>query len=127
MNSTKVYLRVMGVYWSVFGLITIFKPGLMDMFQTQAGIDAKTAFSDHVWGHDGFDILALCTLLFALSRETVSKNMLRAVAVAALMVTIAITISLTTTSYWNPMFIGSGVGCFVFVVWGLILASKRTS
>lgn len=124
MNS-KIYLRVMAAYWGVFGLITIFKPDIMKMFQSQAGIDAGTVFSDHVWLHGGFDILALCILLIALSRETVSKNMLRAAALAALMPAIAIAESMLATQYWNPMFIGSGIGCFVFVPWGLLLASKK--
>src|SRR5215467_11958040 len=116
--STKTYFIAMGAYWLVFGLITIFHPKLMDLFQTENGVNAKTSFSDHVWLHGGFDIVALCVLLFALSREKVSRNVLRATALAALMPTIAIAYSLTQTSFWNPLFIGAGAGCFVFVVWG---------
>jgi hypothetical protein len=66
----------------------------------------------------------LSVLLFVLSRETVSRNLLRATAVMALLTTIAIMSSLITTSYWNLLFIGAGLGCFAFVVWGLILARK---
>jgi len=121
---TKLYLTCMALYWFIFGLITTFYPKLMDLFQTETGINAKTAYSDHVWRHDGFDILGLSVLLFVLSRETVSRNLLRATALVALLTTIAIISSLVTTPYWNPLFIGAGLGCFAFVVWGLILARK---
>lgn len=123
-KSSRIYLICMCLYWLVFGLITTFSPSLMDMFQTEEGINAKTAFSNHVWTHDGLDIIAFCIILFALSRETVSRNILRAVALAALMPTIGIFYSLITTPYWNPLFIGSGLGCFAFVVWGFVLAGR---
>jgi len=122
--ATKVYFTCMALYWLIFGLITAFYPKLMDLFQTDVGINAKTAYSDHVWRHDGFDILGLSVLLFVLSRETVSRNMLRATATVALLTTIAIISSLITTSYWNALFIGAGLGCFIFVAWGLLLARK---
>ena len=122
---TKIYFVAMGIYWLAFGLITIFYPKLMDLFQTEAGVNAKTTFSDHVWRHDGFDIVALSILLFALSREMVSRNILRATALAALMTTIAIVSSLMTTPYWNSLFIGAGTGCFAFVIWGFVLAAKK--
>ena len=114
----------MALYWFIFGLITTFYPKLMDLFQTQTGINAKTDFSDHVWRHDGLDILGLSVLLFALSREKVSRNLLRAASIVALLTTIAISFSLITTSYWNPLFIIAGAGCFAFVVWGFVLAAK---
>ena len=123
-NKTRIYLTSMAAYWLVFGLITIFYPKMMDMFQSETGVGAKTSFSDHVWLHGGFDIIALCVLLFALSNEAVSRNILRATAIAALMPTIAITYSLLTTRFWNPLFIGAGLGCFAFVVWGFVLAGK---
>ena len=122
--ATKLYFTCMALYWFVFGLITTFYPRLMDMFQTETGVNAKTAFSDHVWRHDGFDILGLSVLLFVLSRETVSRNLLRATAVVALLTTIAIASSLITTPYWNSIFIGAGLGCFVFVIWGFMLSEK---
>ena len=122
--ATKLYFTCMALYWFIFGLITTFYPKLMDLFQTEAGISAKTAFSDHVWRHDGFDILGLSVLLFVLSRERVSRNLLRATAVVALLTTIAIVSSLLTTFYWNPLFIVAGIGCFGFVVWGLMLARQ---
>ena len=123
-NKTKPYFLAMTAYWLVFGLITIFYPAIMDMFQTENGVAAKTTFSNHVWLHGGFDIVALCVLLFALSREAVSRNVLRATALAALMPTIAITYSLVGTTYWNPLFIGAGLGCLAFVAWGFFLAGK---
>ena len=123
-NKTRIYFTSMGAYWLVFGLITIFYPKMMDMFQSETGVGSKTSFSDHVWLHGGFDIVALCVMLFALSREAVSRNILRATAIAALMPTIAITYSLLRTSFWNPLFIGAGLGCFAFVVWGFVLAVK---
>jgi hypothetical protein len=125
--ATKLYFTCMSLYWLIFGLITTFYPKLMDLFQTDTGINAKTAFSDHVWRHDGLDILGLSVLLFVLSRETVSRNLLRATAAVALIATIAIISSLITTPYWNPLFIGAGFGCFAFVIWGLILARKVAS
>ena len=124
-NRTKVYFIAMGVYWLVFGLITIFYPKMMDMFQTENGVNSKTIFSDHVWLHGGFDIVALCVILFALSRQSVNRNILRATAIAALMPTIAISYSLISTSFWNPLFIVAGLGCFAFVIWGLVLAGKN--
>lgn len=124
MNKPKTYLLAMAAYWIVFGLITTFYPALMDLFQTQEGISAKTTFSDHVWMHGGLDIISLCVVLFALSGEVVSKKILQAAAIAALMPTLAITYSLIATPYWNPLFIVAGLGCFAFVVWGFVLASK---
>jgi len=123
-KATRLYLTCMGLFWLVFGLITTFYPKLMDMFQKEEGINAKTAFSNHVWSHDGLDIISLCIVLFALSLETVSRSIVRAAALAALMPTIGITYSLLTTSYWNNLFIGAALGCFAFVIWGLVLAGK---
>ncbi len=123
-NPTKLYFIAMGAFWLVFGIITTFFPALMNLFQTQTGINAVTSYSDHIWRHDGFDIISISVLLFALSRETVSRNMLRAAAVVALLVTVAIMSSLFTTSYWNMLFIVPGLSCFAFAVWGFMLAAK---
>jgi hypothetical protein len=123
-NNTRMYFVLFGAYWFVFGLITIFYPKLMDLFQTDEGIMSKTAFSDHVWMHGGLDIVSLCVMVFALSRETVSKNIVRATALAALMPTAAITYSLVATSYWNPMFMVAGAGCLAFAVWGFMISAK---
>jgi hypothetical protein len=123
-NSAKVYFIAMAAFWFVFGIITTFFPALMNMFQTEAGINAVTSYSNHIWRHDGFDIIAISVLLFALSRETVSRNILRATAIVALLVTIAIMSSMLSTPYWNMLFLVPGISCFAFVVWGFVLAAK---
>jgi len=123
-NPTKVYFIAMGAFWFVFGIITTFCPVLLNMFQTETGINAVTTYSDHIWRHDGFDIIAISVLLFALSRETVSRNILRAATVVALLDTIAIISSLLTTPYWNMLFLVPGVSCFAFAVWGFMLSLK---
>ena len=122
--NTKIYFIAMAAFWLIFGLITTFYPALMNMFQTETGISAVTTYSDHIWRHDGFDIIAISVLLFALSRESASRNMLRAAAVVALLVTAAILSSLLTTPYWNILFLVPGVSCFAFAVWGFMLAAK---
>jgi hypothetical protein len=123
-NQTKVYFIAMGAFWLVFGIITTFYPVLMNMFQTDTGISAVTTYSDHVWRHDGFDILAISVMLFALSREAVSRNILGAATIVALLVTIAIISSLLTTPYWNMLFLVPGVSCLAFAIWGFMLAAK---
>ena len=98
----------------------------MDLFQTEEGIQAKTAFSNHIWRHDGLDIIAVCILLFSLSQQTsLSPNLIRASALATLMPAIAIAYSLIATPYWNPLFIGAGLACVAFVIWGFVLASRN--
>ena len=73
-NPTKVYFIAMAAFWFVFGIITAFYPALMNLFQTETGVNAVTVYSDHIWRHDGFDIIAISVLLFALSRENVSRG-----------------------------------------------------
>ncbi|HMG92141.1 MAG TPA: hypothetical protein VK589_18925 [Chryseolinea sp.] len=126
-NTTNIYFIAMAAFWFIFGMVTTFYPPLMNMFQTETGISAVTTYSDHIWRHDGFDIIAISVLLFALSRETVSRNMLRAAAVVALLVTTAILSSLLTTPYWNMLFLVPGLSCFAFAVWGFMLAAKARS
>jgi hypothetical protein len=123
-NPTRVYFIAMAAFWLVFGLITTFYPALMNLFQTETGINAVTTYSDHVWRHDGLDIIAISVLLFALSRETVSRNILRATTIVALLVTIAIISSILTTPYWNMLFLVPGLSCIGFAVWGFMLAAK---
>jgi len=123
-NPTKVYFLAMSAFWFVFGLITTFYPALMNMFQTETGINAVTAYSDHIWRHDGFDIIAISVLLFALSRETVSRAVLWAAITVAMLVTVAILSSILTTPYWNMLFLVPGLSCFAFAVWGYILAAR---
>ena len=52
-NPAKVYFIAMSAFWLVFGLITTFYPALMNLFQTQTGINSVTSYSDHIWRHDG--------------------------------------------------------------------------
>jgi hypothetical protein len=123
-SKTRTFFVIMAAYWLVFGLITTFYPRLMDLFQTELGRNAKTAFSNHIWLHDGLDIMAISVLLFALSRESMSRNILRAAAVVAALVTFAIAYSLLSTPYWSVLFVVPAIGCFFFAIWGLVLASK---
>jgi hypothetical protein len=97
---------------------------MMNMFQTETGINAVTIYSNHIWLHDGIDILCITVLLFALSRETASRNMVRAAAIVALLVTLAISYGLLSTSYWNMLFLIPGLCCLAFAVWGFMLAGK---
>jgi hypothetical protein len=129
MNTTRaqLYLKLMASYWMVFGLITAFYPRLMDLFQTTEGINAKTVFSDHVWLHGGFDILAFCVLLFALAREAPSRKVIGAVGVAALMPTLAIGYSFAATPFWSPLFLVAGAGCLAVAVWGLVLSNAQAA
>ena len=123
-QPTKIYLTAMAAFWFIFGIITTFFPALMKLFQTETGISAVTTYSDHIWRHDGLDIIAISVLLYTLSRETVSRNIIRAVAVVALLVTFAIISSLLTTPYWNMLFLVPGLSCFAFAIWGFMLANK---
>ena len=123
-NPTKVYFISMSAFWFVFGLITTFYPALMNMFQTEAGLNAVTTYSNHIWRHDGFDIIAISVLLFALSREKVSRNILWAAITVAMLVTVAILSSMLTTPYWNMLFLVPGLSCFAFAVWGYMLAAR---
>lgn len=127
-KTSRIYLICMMVFWLIFGLITTFYPRLMELFQTEKGIQARTAFSNHIWLHDGLDIFAVCILLFSLSQQaTLSPNLLRAAALASLMPAIAIAYSLIATPYWNSLFIGAGLACLAFVIWGFVLAGRYNS
>jgi hypothetical protein len=121
----RIYLQAMAAYWLIFGLITIFLPGLMGLFQSPAGVAARTDFSDHVWTHDGLDILAVAVLVFVSSRVPLNRQMLGAAGVAALLPAVGIANSLISTPYWNPLFIVPFVGCFAFAILGLALAIRR--
>jgi hypothetical protein len=123
-NPTKIYFIAMAAFWFIFGLITTFYPKLMNLFQTETGISAVTDYSDHIWRHDGLDILAISVLLFALSRQSASRAVLLAAGVVALLVTIAIMSSLLTTPYWNMLFLVPGLSCLAFAIWGSMLAAR---
>jgi hypothetical protein len=114
----------MAAYWFVFGLIALFAPQLMSLFQTNIGTSVRTAFSDHVWTHDGVDIIAFCIILVALASEPPSPRMLRAAALAALLPVIAIGHAILATPYWSPLFLVPGVGCLGFAIWGFMLARQ---
>ena len=120
----RTYFLSMGVFWLIFGLITTFYPPLMDLFQTPEGVAAKTAYSNHVWRHDGLDILSLCVLVFALSTQPPSRTMLRAAALAALGPLIGIAWSLLATNWWSPLFVVPGLACLGFAVWGFLLSNR---
>jgi uncharacterized membrane protein len=123
-QTARRFLIGMVAYWLSFGLITAFYPALMDLFQTPEGVGAKTAFSNHVWMHGGFDILSVCVLVFAISRLPLNAALLRAVGVAALLPVVAIAWSLLATPYWNPMFIIAGGGCLAFAVGAFVIAAQ---
>ena len=122
--AAKQFLLAFVAFWLVFGLITLFAPGLMDMFQTAEGVAAKTAFSNHVWAHDGLDILSVCVLVFAISRLSPTPALMRAVGLAALMPTIGIAMSLATTTYWSALFIIAGIGCLAFSLGAFVIAGR---
>jgi hypothetical protein len=123
-NTSKIYFIAMSIFWAIFGLIALFFPMLMNMFQTEAGVNSVTVYSDHVWKHDGFDIISVSVLFFMLSRQAVNPNLIRAGAIVALLVVLAILTSLFSTSYWNMLFVLPAICCLCFAVWGFSLASK---
>ena len=123
-KNAKVYLMAMGIFYLAFGLITIFYPKMMQLFQTASGVAANTPFSDTIWVHEGLDILSVTILLFVLSRQAASAAILRATAVVALMPAIGIVYSCFATPFWSMLFLGPCVFCVAFSVWGFALAGK---
>ena len=125
-DTGRIYLKAMAIFWSVFGLITTFYPKLMELFMSDRGKDATTAFSDQVWLHGGLDILSVAVLLFVLSTFRPTEIILKGAAVVALMPTAAIIYTLVATPFWTPLFLIPGVGCFAFAVIGFVLARRYT-
>ena len=123
-KSTKVYLLAMGIFYLIFGLITIFYPKLMQMFQTPIGVSANTSFSDNIWIHEGFDILSVTLLLIVLAGYAVTPRILRVIALVAMMPAIAIIYSYVDTPFWSMLFFVPMVSCLGFAVWGFILAGR---
>jgi len=121
------YFIAMALFWMVFGLGTTFYPRMMQMFMTPEGIAASTAFSDHVWLHDGLDILSVTVLLYALASAPATKTTLCSAAVVGLLPTAAVLYSLFATPYMTPLILGPGLGCFAFSVWGFVLAGRVPS
>jgi hypothetical protein len=121
-DMPRTYFRVTAVFWLAFGLITLFFPHLMQLFMTQQGKDASTAFSDHVWHHDGLDILAVSLLLRTFSVLPARATTLRAAATVSLLPAVAIIYSLLATPYWSPLFLVPAVAALALAGWGFALA-----
>ena len=123
MNSSyRMFFTAMAIYWLGFGLGTTFYPPMLQLFMTPDGVAAGTAFSDHVWLHDGLDILSVALLVFVLGTRTVTRTTLRAAAVVAVLPPSAMIYGLLTTPYWSPLFLIPGAGCLAFAVWGFLLS-----
>jgi hypothetical protein len=116
----------MALFWLVFGLGTTFYPRMMQLFMTPEGVAASTPFSDHVWLHDGLDIVSVCILLFALSRLSVTPTTLRLAAIVGVLPALGIINGVVMTPYWHPLFIVPGLGCFTFAIWGFVLSRRAT-
>lgn len=123
-SKYRTFLMSMTLFWLAFGLGTALYPTMMQLFMTPAGIAASTPFSDHVWLHDGLDILSVCLLLFALSRLPATQTTLRLVAIGALLPTAGIVYALLATPFWRPVFLVPGAGCFAFALWGFALSRR---
>ena len=120
----RTFLVSMSLFWLVFGLATTFYPQMMQLFMSPEGIAASTPFSDHVWLHDGIDIISVCILLFALSRLPAAQLTLRLAAIVGLLPAAVIVYTLLTTPYWQPVFLLPALGCFAFAVWGFALSRR---
>ena len=123
-SNHRTFFASMALFWLFFGLGTTFYPRMMQLFMTPEGIAASTAFSDHVWLHDGLDILSVSLLLLALSRLPTTRTALRLAAIVGLLPTIGIMNSVLATPYWQPLFLVPGLGCFAFAVWGFALSQQ---
>lgn len=124
-DNARTYLRAMAAFWAVFGLITTFLPDLMQLFMTQEGTSASTAFSDQVWLHGGLDILSVSVLLVALATLPITKTTLLATGIVGLLPTAAIIYTLVATPYWSPSFLIAGAGTFGFAILGFVLAARH--
>ena len=125
-SAHRVYLTSMALFWLAFGLGTAFYPQMMQLFMTPEGVAAATPFSDHVWLHDGLDIISVCVLLFALSRLPATPASLRLSALVGLLPVLGIANGVLMTPYWSPLFVVPALGCFAFAIWGFAL-SRRAS
>ena len=124
---SRKYLWAMAAFWGVFGLITTFVPGLMQLFMTKEGIDASTPFSDQVWLHGGLDILSVSVLLVAMSFMPVTTTTLIAAGIVGLLPTAAILFTLATTPYWSPLFLIPAAGTLAFALLGFALSQRVRS
>jgi hypothetical protein len=123
-SAHRTYLSSMALFWLSFGMGTAFYPRMMQLFMTPEGVAASTSFSDHVWLHDGLDIISVCLLLFALSRLPATTTTLRLAAVVGLLPVLGIAYGLLSTPYWRPLFVVPGLGCLSFAVWGFVLSRR---
>lgn len=126
-DMSRIYFRAMAIYWLGFGLITTFYPRLMQLFMTQRGVEASTAFSDQVWLHGGLDILSVSLLLLAFSTMPATTTTLRTAAAVGLLPTAAIAYTLAATPFWSPLFLVPAAGTLAFAVWGFALAHRAAS
>jgi hypothetical protein len=126
-GNARGYLRLLAAFWLTFGLITTFVPKLMELFMTDDGKDAGTAFSDNVWLHDGLDILAVALLLFVLSTIPPTPKILRAAAVVALAPVVAIVYTLVATDFYTALFLVPAATSLAFAAYGLLLAQRRAA
>ena len=124
MQNPKIYLRAMGLFWALIGVMNIANPGSMDSFLSETGLQVSNEFSDHAFFHGGMDIVAWAIILFALSFETLSKRMILIVGCSALAPTAAIVYSVVFTPYWTAMFLVTGSMAFGFFLWGLFVHSR---
>ena len=124
-GTAQTYLRLLAAFWATFGLITTFVPQVMELFMTDEGKDAGTAFSDNVWLHDGLDILAVALLLWVLATLPASAKTLRAAAVVALAPVLAIAYSLIATDFYNALFLVPLGASLAFSAYGFTLAQRR--
>lgn len=122
----QIYLGAMAALWLVFGVITIFYPPLMELFMTERGREADTAFSRQLWIHEGFDILAVALLLFILSRMTITAMTLRAAAAVVLFPTAAILYTIITTPFWSVAFLILAVVMVGLALYGFALARSAS-
>jgi len=123
-SAHRTYLSSMALFWLAFGLGTAFYPRMMQLFMTPEGVAASTSFSDHVWLHDGLDILSVCLLLFALSRLPTTRASLRLAALVGLLPVLGIANGILMTPYWSPLFAIPGLGCLAFAIWGFVLSQR---
>ena len=121
-TTYRTYFVSMTLFWLAFGLGTTFYPQMMQLFMTPEGVAATTPFSNHVWLHDGLDILSVCLLLFALSRLPATRTTLRLAATVGLLPVLGIVSGVLQTPYWQPLFLVPGAGCLAFAVWGFMLS-----
>lgn len=126
MSDPRTFFKSMSLYWLLFGLGTTFYPKMLQMFMTPEGVAASTAFSDHVWLHDGLDILSVAALVFGLSTLPATRTTLRLAGAVAMLPPVAMVYGMATTPYWSPLFAIPGAGCLAFGLWGFALAGRAT-